>query len=211
MAVETEIVEASPDKPFLAAGIRMDLGRLADVLLRTQRATGAGTVPASADPSALMSVPLNDKLLDPMVRLLESLAEPADAAVLGDAIVDEIYYRILTGERGSELRMLLHHRGEIERISRAVQFIHQNVDRPVSVDELAGMVYMGRTNFYETFRDVMHLSPLQYAKSVKLAKAQTLLREGKNANEAGYLVGYNSPSQFSREYKRHFGYAPSAT
>jgi AraC-like DNA-binding protein len=73
------------------------------------------------------------------------------------------------------------------------------------------MVYKGRTSFYETFRDVMHMSPLQYAESVKLCKAQTLIKEGKKANEAGYLVGYNSPAQFSREYKRHFGYAPSAT
>jgi AraC-like DNA-binding protein len=73
------------------------------------------------------------------------------------------------------------------------------------------MVHMSRTSFYDSFRDVMHLSPLQYAKSVKLYKAQTFIREGKNASEAGYLVGYNSPAQFSREYKRHFGYAPSAT
>ncbi len=77
------------------------------------------------------------------------------------ASVDEIYYRFLSGERGSELRALLQQRGEIQRISRAVEYIHQNVDKPVSVEELAGMVYMGRTSFYETFRDVMHLSPLQ--------------------------------------------------
>ncbi|MHC4435248.1 MAG: helix-turn-helix domain-containing protein, partial [Planctomycetota bacterium] len=78
-------------------------------------------------------------------------------------------------------------------------------------DELADMVYMGRTSFSDTFIDVMRLSPLQYAKSVKLGKAQSLLKEGKNASEAGYLVGHNSPAQFSREYKRHFGLAPSAT
>jgi AraC-like DNA-binding protein len=70
---------------------------------------------------------------------------------------------------------------------------------------------MSRTTFYENFRDVMHVSPLQYAKSVKLYKAQALIQQGKKANEAGYLVGYNSPSQFSREYKRYFGFAPSAT
>jgi AraC-like DNA-binding protein len=211
LAVEAEYVEASPEKPFLAAGVRMDLGRLADVLLRIERANGAVPAPASADPSAVFSLPLNDTLLDPMIRLLESLAHPTDAAILGDAIIDEIYYRILTGERGSELRALLQGRGEIQRISKVVEHIHQNVDKPVSVEQLAEMVYMGRTSFYETFRDVMHLSPLQYAKSVKLDRAHMLIKEGKNAGEAGYLVGYNSPSQFSREYKRHFGFAPSAT
>jgi AraC-like DNA-binding protein len=105
----------------------------------------------------------------------------------------------------------LQQRGEIQRIAKAVEYIHQHLDEPVSVEELAEMVYMSRTSFYETFRDVMHLSPLQYAKSVKLHRAQMLIREGKRASEAGYLVGYNCPSQFSREYKRHFGYAPSAT
>jgi len=125
--------------------------------------------------------------------------------------VDEVCYRILCDERGGELRMLLQQRGQIQRISKAVEHIHRNVDKPVSVDELANMVHMSRPTFYENFRAVMHISPLQYTKSIKLDRAQALIREGKNASEAGYLVGYNSPSQFSREYKRHFGFAPSAT
>jgi AraC-like DNA-binding protein len=86
-----------------------------------------------------------------------------------------------------------------------VEYIHQNQDKPVSVEKLADMVYMGRTSFYETFRSVMHLSLLQYAKSVKLDRTQALIGEGKNASEAGYQVGNNSPAQSSREYKRHFG------
>jgi AraC-like DNA-binding protein len=211
MAVEVEFVEASPDKPFLAACVAIDLGRLADVLLRIERIDGGAAKARSPDPSAVFSAPLNDDLLDPVIRLLESLADPTDAAILGELIVDEIYYRILRGERGSELRTLLQQRGQIQRIAKAVEYIHQNLDKAVSVEQLAEMVYMSRTSFYETFRDVMHLSPLQYAKSVKLCKAQALIKEGKKANEAGYLVGYNCPSQFSREYKRHFGYAPSAT
>jgi AraC-like DNA-binding protein len=211
MPVEVEIVKASPDKPFLAAGVRIDLGRMADVLLRIDRIEGAVAKPDSVDPSGLFSVPLNDRLLDPTIRLFESLANPRDAAMLGDAIVDEIYYRVLCDERGGALRILLQQRGQIQRISKAAAYIHRNLDKPVSVEQLADMVYMSRTSFYENFRDVMHLSPLQYAKSVKLHKAQALIQEGKNASEAGYLVGYNSPSQFSREYKRHFGFAPSAT
>jgi AraC-like DNA-binding protein len=154
---------------------------------------------------------LSDSLLDPFIRLFESLSTPTDAAMLGDSIVDEIYYRLLSDERGGELRFLLQQRGQIQLIAKAVEHIHQNLDKPVSVDELAKMVHMSRPTFYENFRAVMHISPLQYAKSMKLCRAQALIKEGKKANEAGYLVGYNSPSQFSREYKRHFGYAPSAT
>jgi len=211
LAVETEIAEASPEKPFLVAGVVIDLARMADVLLRLDRIDGAAAKPISADPSSIFSIPLSDSLLDPFIRLFELLANPRDAAMLGDPVLDEIYYRLLSGERGGELRFLLEQRGEIQRISRAVEHIHSNLDKPVSVEELAGMVHMSRTSFYENFRGVMHVSPLQYAKSVKLHKAQVLIQEGKNASEAGYMVGYNSPAQFSREYKRHFGYPPSAT
>ena len=211
MSLDVEIVDASPDRPFLAAGVRIDLGRLADVLLRIERVEGGVTKPVSTDPSGIFSASLSDNLLDPTIRLLESLANPRDAAILGDLIVDEIYYRILCDERGGDLRTFLQQRGQIQRVAKAVQYIHQNLKEPVSVEKLADMVHMSRTSFYENFKEVMHVSPLQYAKSVKLVKAQTLIKEGKNASEAGYLVGYNSPAQFSREYKRHFGFVPSAT
>ena len=211
MPMEVEIIDATPEKPFLAAGIRLEMGRLADVLLRIERAEGAGTKPVSTDPTGIFSTPLNDHLLNPAIRLLEAIDNPRDAAVLGDMIIDEIYYRILCDERGGDLRTFLQQRGQIQRISKTVDFIHQNIDKPVSVSDLADMVHMSRTTYYENFREVMHVSPLQYAKSVKLYRAHSLLLEGQNASEAGYAVGYNSPAQFSREYKRHFGYSPSAT
>jgi AraC-like DNA-binding protein len=211
LAVEVEYVEASPEKPFLAVGMLIELAPLADILLKIERVEGVASSTQVPDPSGVFELPLTDQLLDPFMRLLESAQHATDAAVLGESIVDEIYYRLLSGERGSELRVLLQQRGHIQRISKAVEHIHQHVDKPVSVEQLAEMVHMSRTSFYESFRDVMHLSPLQYAKSVKLDRAQSLIREGKNATEAGYLVGYNSPAQFSREYKRHFGYSPSAT
>lgn len=211
MSLDVEIIEASPDKPFLAAGVRIDLGRLADVLLRIERVEGVVTKPVSTNPSGIFSAPLSDNLIDPTIRLMESLDNPRDAAILGELIVDEIYYRILCDERGGDLRTFLQQRGQIQRVAKAVQYIQQNIEESVSVEKLAEMVHMSRTSFYENFKEVMHVSPLQYAKSVKLVKAQTLIKEGKNASEAGYLVGYNSPAQFSREYKRHFGFAPSAT
>ncbi|MEM7035121.1 MAG: AraC family transcriptional regulator [Chloroflexota bacterium] len=211
MSLNVEIVEASPENPFFAAGIGIDLGRLADVLLRIERAEGGTTKPTSTDPSGIFSAPLYDHLLDPTIRLLETLDNARDAAILGDLIVDEIYYRILCDEQRGDLRTFLQQRGQIQRVAKAVQHIQENLEEPVSVEGLADLVHMSRTSFYENFKAVMHVSPLQYAKSIKLMKAQVLIREGKNASEAGYLVGYNSPAQFSREYKRHFGFAPSAT
>ena len=211
MAMETEIMEASPDKPFLAAGVAMDLGRMANVLMRIDQIDGVVAKPDSTNPSNIVSIPLSDNLLDPFIRLFKLLSTIRDAKMLADSIIDEIYYRLLSDERGNELRFLLQQRGEIQRISKAVEYIHQNVDKVISVEELAEMVHMGQTTFYENFKNVMHLTPLQYAKSVKLYEAQKLIKEGKNASEAGYLVGYKSPAQFSREYKRHFGFIPTAT
>jgi len=210
MPLQVELLDATPEKPFLAAGVRLELGRLADVLLRIERAEGSATKPVVTDPSGIFSAPLSDNLLDPVIRLFEALANPRDMAILGDLIVDEIYYRILCDERGGDLRTFLQQRGPIQRISKAVQHIQQNLHEPVSVEKLADLVHMSRTSFHENFKEVMHISPLQYAKAMKLYRAQTFLHEGKNASEAGYLVGYNSPAQFSREFKRHFGVSPSA-
>ena len=210
-AMETEITEATPDKPFLSAGVAMDMGRMADVLMRIDRIDGVVPKPVSSNPSSIFSIPLNERLLDAFVRLFELLDNPKDTTMLADSIVDEIYYRLIDDERGNELRFLLQQRGEIQRISKAVDYIQQNLDKAISVEQLADMVHMGQTTFYENFKSVMHLSPLQYAKSVKLYEAQKLIKAGKSASEAGYSVGYNSSAQFSREYKRHFGFVPSAT
>ena len=99
---------------------------------------------------------------------------------------------------------------ELPSVSPAA--LHErSVDKVIRVDELARTINMSTSSFRKAFREVMHMPPLQYAKLIKLNRAQTLIREGKNASEAGYLVGYNSPAQFSREYKRYFGFVPSAT
>ena len=211
MPVQTEIIGATVDDPFLAAVIGLDLARLSDLLLTIERADGFPSQLSTADSSGIFTMPLTDELLRPVLRLFETLANSRDTAVLGDSILLEIYYRLLCDERGAALRSLIQQRGQIQRITRAVDHIHQHLDQPVSVEQLAELVHMSRTTFYEHFRAVMHVSPLQYAKSMKLFRAYQYIAEGKSASEAGYLVGYNSPAQFSREYKRHFGYSPSAT
>ena len=211
MALECEFAEASPKQPFLMASLFIDPKQIADILLKLDRLDGAVPKPMGDDPSGIFSVPLYDSLLDPFIRLFTVMRDPKEAAFLGESVIDEIYFRLLCTERGNPIRYFLQQRGEIQRISKAVNHIHEHIDQPVSVESLAEMVHMSQTSFYENFRKVLHLSPLQYAKSVKLDHAQTLIREGKKANEAGYLVGYKSAAQFSREYKRHFGFAPSRT
>ena len=161
------------------------------------------------NPSGIFTAPLNDKLLDAVIRLLDTLNSPAEAAIVGEAVLDEIYFRILKYERSGTLPYLLQQQGQIQQIARAVEHVHRNLSEVISINELADLVHMSASTFHKKFREVMHLSPLQYAKQVKLNKAQGHILKGMSVNEAGYMVGYNSPAQFSREYKRYFGIAPS--
>jgi AraC-like DNA-binding protein len=209
--VETEIIETSPKKPFLAAGAVVDLPRISNVLMKLESAERTAVLPMTQDASSIFSTRAKENQIDAFIRLVETFQNPTEAAVLSESFIDEIYYRLLVDERGGELRNLLQQRGEIQRISKAVEYIHQNLDQQVSIEELAELVHMSRSAFFDNFKDVMHLPPLQYAKSIKLHRAQTLLLDGMKVNEAAFQVGYNSQAQFSREYKRQFGYAPSMT
>lgn len=211
MPIEVEVVEASPERPLLMAGVRIDLVRIANILMKMDL-VGQHTRPAEPlPPSAIFSKPVSDDLLDAVIRLLRTLDNTVERAVLGDSILDEVYFRLICDDQSGSLVQLLQHRGQVQQISKAVDYIHKHMGEVVSVDQLAGLANMSTSGFRKNFREVMHMPPLQYAKSIKLNRAQILIREGKNAGEAGYLVGYNSPAQFSREYKRQFGYAPSAT
>jgi AraC-like DNA-binding protein len=212
MPLEVTVPDVSPECPALMVGFRLNLSRLASVSLRLD-AVDATPVHRSQndDPSGIYTSSMDDGLLDAAIRMLHTLSDPVEAAMLGEAILDEIYYRILREDRSGTLQTVLQRQAQIQQIARAVDYIHQYMDQTISVEALAEMVNMSATTFHRHFKEVMHLPPLQYAKSIKLHRAQALIREGKRANEAGYMVGYNSPAQFSREYKRQFGYAPSAT
>ncbi|MEM9245241.1 MAG: AraC family transcriptional regulator, partial [Cyanobacteria bacterium P01_F01_bin.153] len=195
-------------------GIRLDRHRLAQLLLKMD---SVDLVPDSMaapldqmDTSGIFSASLSDALLDATLRLLKTLGNPAEAAILGEAIIDEIYYRLLTDAQGRALRILLRLQGPIQQIAKAVEYLHNKLDQAVSVEELAAIAHMSTSSFHKKFKEVMHLSPLQYIKLVRLNKARAYLMEGKTVSESGSMVGYNSPAQFSREYKRQFGISPSA-
>lgn len=210
MTIECMVVKASPEEPIMGAFLSFDQGILARIMMKLDR---TGYSPALPDEDSVISgiytSELNDRLLNGFIRLTEALDDPVEAAVLGESIIDEIYFHILYSEQGGIFHSLLHQNGQIQQISRAVDYVHSHLDRSVSVDELAGTVNMGSSNFHRKFKEVMHLSPLQYMKKIKLSTAQALISEGSSVSEAGYRVGYKSPSQFSREYKRFFGSAPS--
>jgi AraC-like DNA-binding protein len=211
MPVSTEVVTADPEMPLLSAALEINLVRLADMVLRIERLEGAKPESKCAPCSCLMIGKAEDQLVGLFIKLLEVGGNKLDAEILGEQIVDEIYYRMLTSEHGYALRMLLNQYGGIQPISRVVNYIHDNMGSPIQIQELAELANMSKTTFFNSFKQLMHVPPMQYIKSSKLQKAQVLLKQGMTANEASFKVGYNSFSQFSREYKRFFGFPPSQT
>jgi len=143
------------------------------------------------------------------VRLLESLQAPLDCRVLGPQIVREICYRVLCGEQSGALRAVAARRGHFSQISKVLRRIHADYAAALDVESLAREASMSVSTFHQNFRDVTSTSPLQYIKSIRLHKARMLMaQEGLNASVAARQVGYESSSQFSREFKRFFGDTP---
>lgn len=198
--------QASPEEPMLAVSIRLDLLELSDLITQI----GATGRHPDAPPAGIASTPLAGHLAGATVRLLEVLTDPLDALVLGPGIVREICYRVLTGEQGGAMRAALTHHGRFGRVARALKRIHADYATPLNVAGLAEEAGMSVPAFHANFRTVTQTSPIQYIKSTRLHQARLMMiRDGVTAAAAAGRVGYESASQFSREFKRLFGRTPA--
>lgn len=203
--------QASKDEPMLAVSIRLDLTTVADLAVAIDsRAGGHGEdAPRGDAPLGIASTPLSGELADATVRLLRALCSPLDAAILGPALVREICFRVLTGEQGGALRAALAHQGRFGRVARALRRIHTDFSQPLDVTHLAQEAGMSVPAFHVNFKAVTQTSPIQYIKSTRLHHARLMMiRDGLTAASASARVGYESASQFSREFKRFFGRTP---
>jgi AraC-like DNA-binding protein len=158
-----------------------------------------------------MSTPMDDAMQASVLRLLEAMHRPLEAAVLGAGLLRELYFRVLTGAQGSSLREALAMRGQFGQIGRSLRPIHASYARPLDVRQLADEAGMSIPSFHSHFKAITQVSPMQYVKSTRLHQARLLMvRKDLTAEAAGYAVGYASPSQFSREFRRLFGLTPAA-
>ncbi|SIT66250.1 transcriptional regulator, AraC family [Burkholderia sp. b13] len=197
--------EASESEPMLAVSLRLDLTELADLILMIDQ---SGCHQQEA-PLGILSTPLDGDLADATFRLLRALTSPLDAQVLGPTIVREICYRVLVGQQGGALRTALAHQGRFGRVAKALRRIHADYAQPLDVSSLANEAGMSVPAFHANFRAVTLTSPIQYIKSTRLHQARLMMiRDGLTAASASARAGYESPSQFSREFKRFFGRSP---
>jgi AraC-like DNA-binding protein len=203
------ILEASPQQPYLALVLRVDLREIANLLL-------SGAVlprvppPSARDARAMATGAVTLPLLEAFRRLLDLLDQPADAAVLAPLVRREIFYRLLVGEGGARLREIASIDSQGHQIARAIDRLKSRFAEPLPVEVLAREVRMSVSTFHHHFKALTAMSPLQYQKRLRLTEARRLmLAENLDASSAAYRVGYESASQFSREYSRQFGAPPT--
>lgn len=205
LPVFAHVIEATPEKPCLSLGLKLDAGEIGALIMEADSALG---VPA--EPARGVAVrPIEDRLLDAVVRLLSLLDTPEDIPILAPMAIREILYHLLRGGHGSRLSQIALESSQTQRIARAIDWLGRNFDKPIHIEDVAREANMSVSGFHRHFKAVTAMSPLQYQKHLRLQVARRLmLSEDLDAATAGLQVGYESPSQFSREYSRLFGAPP---
>lgn len=204
LPVSSRVVKATPQCPYLALSLALDLEVLSTVFLEM-----AAEPPQTEIPRALAVTRVTPELLDGFVRLLRLLDRPVEIAPLAPLIVREILYRLLRGEQGVMLRQIALRESRTQQVVRAINWIRQNYAKPFRISALVRVSNMSAPSLHRHFKAVTAMSPLQYQKQIRLQEARRILvSERQDAASAGFSVGYGSPSQFSREYCRLFGAPP---
>jgi AraC-like DNA-binding protein len=207
LPVTGEFVDAGPGVPALGFGMTLEPAAIAELLLEV----GPGDLPRSGDtagPGMAVSDAPSD-LLDAIARLLRLLDHPRDRRALVPAVKREILWRLITGEQGEVVRQLGLPESSLSHITRAVRWIRDNYTRPFRVEDVAQLSGMSVSAFHRNFHAVTAMSPIQYQKQIRLQAARMLLASSpSDVTGVAYRVGYDSPSQFSREYRRLFGASP---
>lgn len=201
---------ADNQRPLLELSISVDQAMLQRMVNKLEYMEHQSTSKLGQGLLGLDSVHMNETMIDVCLRLVKALCHPLEAEMMGTLLYEELIFRALTSEKGHVLFDLAHHEGAYAKVAKALNRVHSSYQELLTVQDLADEENMSISAFHQAFRAVTLESPLQYIKKVRLNKAKELIQiEGKRVSEAALMVGYNSSSQFSREYKRHFNQTPA--
>jgi AraC-like DNA-binding protein len=205
LPVTAQVLKATPDKPYLGLTLALDLKLINEIILELP----SNNLNSNASRLGVIVSNLDIHLLDAFVRLLDLLTVPNDIPALAPLILREIYYRLLTGEQGLRLRQIVSDDNRFGKIIQVINWLKEHFKEKFLVKNLAAKFGMSPSSFYGHFKAITALSPIQYQKKLRLIEAKRLiLVEHLRVADAAFQVGYESPSQFSREYARLFGAPP---
>ncbi|EGR2720568.1 AraC family transcriptional regulator [Vibrio parahaemolyticus] len=206
LPIIANIIEASEEQPYLGLIMELDLTDISQLIVDSELAF---TQSKEAQKGIAVGE-LSESLLDAFVRLAELLDEGQNIKILAPIIKREIFYRLLISEQGTRLHQIVTAGSHSHQIAKAIDWLKNNFVKPLSVGDLASYTDMSKSSFYTHFRSMTSMTPLQFQKKLRLSEARRLmLTENLDAMAATFKVGYESPSQFSREYSRLFGAPPS--
>ncbi len=200
-----QIVDARREKPYLGLKLKLDQREMSQLMADSNLPPPQPRQSSRGMSTGEVTMPL----LTAFQRLVDLLDEPKDIPILAPVIQREIIYRLLVGDQGARLRQIASAGSQSHQISKAIDWLKGNFTQPLRIDDLATQVNMSTSTFHHHFRTLTAMSPLQYQKTLRLNEARRLmLAERLDAATAAFQVGYESPSQFSREYSRMFGAPP---
>lgn len=202
--VEAEVLDASDEAPYLGLSLNIDSYLIGQLLIDMDQAFAVNDV----NNEVAVSTKVTDHLNSCLIRLLNCLDNEMDRKVLAPSLKREIFYEVLKGPNGDILRNCVANHAGSNKIAPVIQYIEDNFHTPLDVETIAKFAGMSPSTLHDRFKQITSMSPMQFVKSLRLHKAHSLLLSGNPASEASYQVGYNSPSQFSREFKRFFGDSP---
>ena len=205
LPVMAQILKAGMEKPYLAMTLKLDLRLIAQLMSECKLS------PPRLDPGnrGMIISKVSPTLLNAFHRLVDLLEEPGDIPILAPLILREIHYRLLTGDQGSRLRQMAAAGSRSNQVSQVIDWLKGNLEKRIRIEDLAAQAGMSSSALYQHFQAITAISPLQFQKRLRLTEARKLmLTEHLDAATVAYKVGYESPSQFSREYRRQFGSPP---
>lgn len=206
LPISFRVSRATPHEPYMALAMTLEPAAIAALLLDSGDRDARG---GHAESVGMGMSDAPEELLDAVVRLVRLLDHPRDVPVLAPLVKTEILWRLLCGEQGGQLRQVGIASSRLARIGRTMRWMREHYREAVAIDDLAHRSAMSVTSFHRNFREVARMTPLQYLKQIRLQEARTrLLASTDDVAAVGYAVGYESPSQFSREYKRVYGAPP---
>jgi AraC-like DNA-binding protein len=206
LPVAAQITQASHPEPYLALKLDLDPHKIAELVLKVY----PRGLPPVQERSAVYVTPMDASIVSAAARLMDCLAQPGDVELLAPLVMDEILIRLLRSPIGVRIAQMGFAESSVHRVAKAISWLRENFSQPMKVEDLAELVHMSVSSFHEHFKSVTSMSPLHYQKVLRLQEARRLMLSTiVDAGTASQRVGYLSASQFSREYSRFFGSAPT--